>query len=73
MFSALQYSNPQAVVAPATFVLRPESVVLVDVDPKITRTLAAETPSLRVIPMWYVIYWYYGSHWPLTPDLEFMK
>ena len=75
MFSALQYSNPQAVVARATFVLRPGSLRPVDVDPKITRTLAAGTLSLRSTLMWYVIYCYYCCHWSLTrnpSDLGFM-
>jgi hypothetical protein len=55
IFSALRYSISQAVAAPETIVLRPGSRP-VDLDLKITQTLAGETPSLRATPMWYVIY-----------------
>jgi hypothetical protein len=51
--SAPQYSNPQAVVARATTVLCPESSGAL--DPRISRTLAAEIPSLLAIPMRYAI------------------
>lgn len=57
VYSTLQYSNSlvPAVAALATFVLRLESLS-VDLDPRITRTLAVETRSLQPIPMRYVIY-----------------
>lgn len=48
----LPCSNPQAVAAQETFVLRPEIPLNLLVDPKIIRTLGAETPSLRAIPTW---------------------
>jgi hypothetical protein len=57
VYSALRHSHSLvlAVAAPATFVLCPESLS-VDLDPKITRTLAVENQSLQPIPMRYVIY-----------------
>lgn len=58
--------SPQAVAAPVTIVLRLGSMRTV--DPKITRTLVAETPSLRATPMWYVIYYYYLL--PLVSDTD---
>ena len=50
----LAHSNPPAVVAQATFVPRPEAMKLKALVPKIIRTPAAETLSLRAIPARYV-------------------
>ncbi len=51
--SALPNSNPLAVVAQATGVLRPLITVLLRVPvPMTSRTPAAETSSLRAIPTW---------------------